>query len=116
VPVNLLIKCRDLEESMHFYSAILDFEVPDGTINTVRMAGCSLIFSSDIYPDVTPAFTGTMYFFIDDVQAYFERIRHRVEILWPLQRMSYGTYEFGIPDCNGYHLAFAQDKNANAVG
>ena len=45
--------------------------------------------------------------FIDDVDAYYESIKEKVSILWPLQDMSYGTREFGIKDCDGYNLAFA---------
>ena len=42
------------------------------------------------------------------VQEFFERIKDQVEIVWPLETMEYGQREFGIRDCDGYTLAFAE--------
>ena len=55
-----------------------------------------------------PVFSGTLYFNIDGVEELFERIKDQVEIVWPLELMEYGTREFGIRDCDGYTLAFAE--------
>ena len=52
--------------------------------------------------------SGTDYFFINVVKTYLGLVRDRTAVHWPLQDMSYGTREFGIRDCNGYYLAFAQ--------
>jgi hypothetical protein len=35
-------------------------------------------------------------------------MKDAVTLAWPLERMPYGIEEFGIVDCNGYTLAFAQ--------
>jgi hypothetical protein len=42
------------------------------------------------------------------VEALFERIQSQVSIVWPLEVMDYGQKEFGIRDCDGYVLAFAE--------
>jgi hypothetical protein len=38
-------------------------------------------------------------------------VKDQVEVVWPLEAMSYGTLEFGIHDCNGYTLAFAEERS-----
>jgi uncharacterized glyoxalase superfamily protein PhnB len=55
-----------------------------------------------------PGFTGTLYVHMTGVQALFERIKNSVEVVWPLETMDYGQTEFGIRDCDGYTLAFAE--------
>ena len=88
----------------------LGFDESDSTEDTcaVSMNGGKLIFTAaDLWPG-QPHCTGTLYFFVDDVDAYYEAVSAKVEISWPLQDMSYGLREFGIIDINGYHIAFAQ--------
>ena len=55
-----------------------------------------------------PQFTGTLYFHMDGVREFFDRIKNRAEIVWPLETMDYGQTDFGIHDCDGYTLAFAE--------
>jgi uncharacterized glyoxalase superfamily protein PhnB len=42
------------------------------------------------------------------VDEYFEAVKDRAIVRWPLEDMSYGTREFAVKDCNGYTLAFAK--------
>ncbi len=44
------------------------------------------------------------------VQEFFESIKSKVAIIWPLETMEYGQLEFGIRDPDGYTLAFAQEQ------
>ena len=109
MPINLLLKCLDVEATKSFYEQTLNFEVIGShqSSYTVRKGDCRVIFTEDDLWTGDPKCTGTFYMFIDDVDAYYESIKEKVSILWPLQDMSYGTREFGIKDCDGYHLAFA---------
>ena len=110
MPINVLLKCHDIETTKSFYSEILNFEVSDsdeGTC-TVQKEDCSIIFTSEELWSGHPKCTGTIYMFIDDVDAYYESIKEKAIVLWPLQDMPYGTREFGIKDYDEYHLAFAQ--------
>jgi catechol 2,3-dioxygenase-like lactoylglutathione lyase family enzyme len=108
MPLTLLLRCRDLQETGRFYRSVLGFEVRDsaeGTL-TVEKEADRLIFTPGDLWGGAPGFTGTIYFTVPDVEAYFAAIGDKVEVLWPVQDMSYGSREFGIRDCNGYHLAF----------
>jgi uncharacterized glyoxalase superfamily protein PhnB len=55
-----------------------------------------------------PRFSGTIYFTVPDADSYFATVKDKVAIAWPVQNMPYGSREFGVKDCNGYHLAFQQ--------
>ena len=112
--MNLLLRCRDVAETRAFYTERLGFEVWDSAEGTcsVRPAGRSestLIFAAADNLGEGPQMSGTVYFFVDDVSAFYGSVKDAVTIVWPLQKMSYGTLEFGIVDCNGYYVAFAQD-------
>ena len=110
--MNLLLKCNSIEETSAFYSDVLRFDVSDTAEGTcsAQKAGGTVIFSTGEHLSDSPAMTGTIYFFVLDVDKYFEAIKDNVDVQWPLQDMPYGTREFGIKDCNGYHLAFAEDR------
>ena len=56
----------------------------------------------------TPSFTGTLYIDMDGVEEFYEEVKDRVELVWPLDVMDYGTREFGVRDPNGYILAFSE--------
>ena len=108
--LTILLRCRDLPETREFYRAVLGFEVRDTAENTVSVTkhGGTLIFTaSDLWAQ-PPGCSGTLYFGVPDVDGYFATLKDRATIAWPLQDMPYGSREFGVVDCNGYHLAFQQ--------
>lgn len=108
MPLTLLLRTGDLKETRKFYESVLGFDAFDtaeGTL-TVEKQGDRLIFT-ELFgaPD---GFSGTIYFTVPDADHYFTSIQDKVDVAWPIQDMSYGSREFGIKDCNGYHLAFQQ--------
>jgi uncharacterized glyoxalase superfamily protein PhnB len=106
--LTLLLCCRNLAETREFYRDALRFQVDDtaeGTL-TVTLEGGALIFTeADLWKNGCAA-SGTAYFTVADVDAYFAAVKDKVFVAWPVQDTSYGTREFGITDCNGYWLAF----------
>ena len=52
------------------------------------------------------AFTGSLYFNVDDVAALWAQLKDVVEIAYPLETFHYGMSEFAIYDNNGYMLQF----------
>jgi len=109
MPINLVLKCHDVKTTKLFYQEMLEFEVRDSANNTctVEKEGGSIIFTSEELWSGYPKLTGTIYFFLDDVDKYYESVKEKAIIKWPLQNMSYGTREFGIKDYDEYTLAFA---------
>jgi catechol 2,3-dioxygenase-like lactoylglutathione lyase family enzyme len=111
VPV---LKVSDMQESVDFYTGVLGFTVAwraandGGGENCMLQAGAAdLLLSTGPQLGDRPQFTGTLYFNMAGVQEFFERVRNRVEVAWPLEAMGYGQREFGIRDRDGYTLAFA---------
>jgi catechol 2,3-dioxygenase-like lactoylglutathione lyase family enzyme len=112
VPV---LKVADMDRSVDFYSGVLGFTVcwraadDGGGENCMLQAGeISLLLSTGTHLGGTPQLTGTLYFHMTGVREFFEGIKEKVDIVWPLETMDYGQTEFGIHDCDGYTLAFAE--------
>ena len=112
VPV---LKVSDMQKSVAFYTDILGFAVAwrkendGGGENCMLQAGAAdVLLSTGSHLGDKPTFTGTLYFQMAGVREFFERIKNRVELVWPLETMDYGQMEFGIRDCDGYTLAFAE--------
>lgn len=111
MPLTLLLRCGDLQETRKFYESVLGFNAFDsaeGTL-TVEKQGGKLIFTPADLWQGPAGFSGTIYFTLKDVDCYFTSIQDKIDVAWPIQDMSYGFREFGIKDCNGYHLAFQQE-------
>lgn len=108
--LKILMRCRDLEETRHFYKSALGFNVRDSAADTltVEQRDATLIFTPGDLWKSPPGFSGTLYFTVPDADAYFASVKNKVTVAWPIQDMPYGSREFGIRDCNGYHLAFQQ--------
>jgi uncharacterized glyoxalase superfamily protein PhnB len=114
VPV---LKVANLQHAVDFYTTVLGLTVAwradndGGGENAMLTAGVtSLLLSTGSHLGDKPQFTGTLYFNMKGVDDFFELIRKKVEIVWPLETMEYGQREFGIRDLDGYVLAFAETR------
>lgn len=113
MPLTLLLRCNDLQLTATHYRDTLGFRVTDsqeGTL-TAQLEDCRIVFTQQDLWASPAGCSGTVYCLIGDVARYYESVKDRAEIAWPLQDMPYGSTEFGVRDCNGYHLAFAQLAN-----
>jgi uncharacterized glyoxalase superfamily protein PhnB len=112
VPV---LKAANMQRAVDFYTGVLGFMVcwraanNGGGENCMVQAGATeLLLSTGAHLGDKPQFTGTRYFHMVGVQEFFAKIKHKVEIVWPLETRDYGQTEFGIRDCDGYTLAFTE--------
>ena len=120
VPV---LKVSDMQKSIAFDTGVLGLSVAwraangGGGENCMLQAGATaLLLSTGPHLGDRPQVTGTLYFHMAGVQEFFERVKNRVEIVWPLEAMDYGQREFGIRDGDGYTLAFAEDLEGEEGG
>jgi catechol 2,3-dioxygenase-like lactoylglutathione lyase family enzyme len=111
-----VLRVSDVARAIEFYTGILGFEVlwnttddGGGAVCLLRSGTIELMLATGSHLGGTPTFTGTFYFQTSGVAEFYEQIKDRVEIVWPLEVMDYGTREFGIHDPDGYTLAFSED-------
>jgi catechol 2,3-dioxygenase-like lactoylglutathione lyase family enzyme len=112
VPV---LRVSDMQKSVEFYTGVLGFTVAwraandSGGENCLLRAGAAgLLLSTGSHLGDRPQFTGTLYSHMTGLQEFFERVKNRGEVVWPLETMDYGQREFGIRDGDGYTLAFVE--------
>jgi uncharacterized glyoxalase superfamily protein PhnB len=112
VPV---LKVADMQRAVDFYTDVLGFMVcwraagdGDGENCMLQAREADLLLSTGSHLGDNPQFTGTLYFHMAGVRQFFEDIKDKVDIVWPLETMDYGQTEFGIHDRDGYTLAFAE--------
>ena len=80
-----------------------------GGENCLLQSGTTtLMLSTGSHLGDQPMLSGTLYFNTEGVRQFYAAVKGSVEIVWPLEVMEYGTVEFGIRDCDGYTLAFAE--------
>jgi predicted enzyme related to lactoylglutathione lyase len=105
-----LLRCHDLTQTKRFYVEVLSFAAVDSAdcTLTVEKQGGKLIFTQQDLWKSPPTCSGTFYFTLTNEAAYYAAVKDGAPIAWPLQQMPYGSIEFGLLDCNGYHLAFRQ--------
>jgi uncharacterized glyoxalase superfamily protein PhnB len=55
-----------------------------------------------------PTMTGSIYFNVEGVDAWWGRLRERCAVVYPVEDFEYGMREFAIRDNSGYLLQFGQ--------
>ena len=112
-----VLKVTDMQRSIDWYTSVLGFDAKgrqaddgDGEHCFIQADCTELLLATGSHLGGTPCFTGTLYFQVVGVDALYERVNGRAEIVWPLERQEYGTREFGIRDPDGYLLAFAEQS------
>jgi uncharacterized glyoxalase superfamily protein PhnB len=60
-------------------------------------------------PYEEPKFTGSLYLNTDNVDAWWELLKNKADIFYPVENFEYHMREFAIKDCNGYILQFGQE-------
>lgn len=108
--VRPLLKVHNLAQTKAYYRDKLRFSIKesDESMCVLGLGADSLSFTTADFWSGEPAMTGTIYIDVDDVVAYYALVQACVTVTWPLQTRSDDSKEFGVRDCNGYSLAFAQ--------
>jgi len=109
-----MLRTWDLPGTVEFYKGVLGFECnayePDWGWASLKLDTVSLMFSApnEHEGDVRPAFTGSLYFRIQDVDSLWSHLKDQVRVCYPIENFEYGMREFAIYDNNGYLLQFGE--------
>ena len=113
-----ILETEDLKQTIEFYTQNLDFKCqgiyPDEENicwASLSSGECEIAFGlPNAHTNFEKAIlTGSIYMHVENVEELWQRLKDKVEIVYPLEDMNYGMREFGIKDCNGYVLNLGQD-------
>lgn len=108
--VTPMLTVPEIASAIAFYREVLGFECVNQMDAWACLAkdGVEVMFSlpNAHVPFEKPQFTGSLYFRCKDVDAMWERVQTKAEIVYPVETFEYGMREFAIRDNNGYLLQF----------
>ena len=112
-----ILATEDLPKTIEFYTQNLGFEI-QGTYPPENPCWASLCSGNAEIAFNTPnsnlpfeksALTGSIYLTVENIDELWEKLKHKVEIVYPIENFEYGMREFGMRDCNGYVLNLGQN-------
>lgn len=108
-----VIYTNELNDTIEFYSNIIGMtcttdSVENWAIMKMDQAQLMIALPNAHLEFNSPSFTGSFYFEIDDAEDFWNLVKEKVNVLYPLEEFDYGMREFGIYDNNGYLLQFGQ--------
>ncbi|WP_394696373.1 bleomycin resistance protein [Pseudoxanthomonas japonensis] len=107
-----MLRTPDLPGTLAFYRDVLGFELASGAPEhgwlALRRDSAELMLSApnDHEGDTAPAFTGSLYLEVADVDALWDAVRDHARVCYTPETFAYGMREFAIHDNNGYLLQF----------
>lgn len=117
------IMVADVNKTVAYYTSILGFKLIDTNPTTgtfewgyVMLDDVGLMFQEEKslkeeYPSLSHLTIGgalTLYIRIQQIDAFYEKVKETVDIVKPMNKTFYGTYEFAIKDVNGFILTFSE--------
>lgn len=107
-----MLGTHNVNETINFYKENLGFECR-GSYPANEPCWASLwngnfeiAFSTN---EKTLEMNGTIYLYVDNVDEAWNRLKNKVEIIYPIENFDYGMREFGIKDNNGYILNIGEN-------
>ena len=108
-----MLTVPDVAAAVKFYGEVLGFVCANQTEGwaSLNRDGVEIMFAlpNAHLPFERPQFTGSLYLRCDNVDAAWEQVKGKAEIVYPVENFEYGMREFAIRDNNGYLLQFGQE-------
>jgi uncharacterized glyoxalase superfamily protein PhnB len=105
----------DVRATIDYYVSVLSFneanfsEDPSWGVVEKHKVKIMLAKPGPNWPYDKPHFTGSLYLRTDDADAWWDFLKDKATVYYPIEDFKYGMREFAIRDCNGYILQFGQD-------
>ncbi len=110
-----MLYTANLRETVKFYTTVLGFHCDslneDWGWASVKRDSVTIMLAlpNEHIPFDKPAFTGSLYFYSDEVDVLWQQLKDKVKVCYPIENFDYGMREFAIYDNNGYLLQFGQE-------
>jgi uncharacterized glyoxalase superfamily protein PhnB len=104
----------DVEKTIQFYREILHFTqshfVPSLQWGYVCKDAVEIMFTKfeNDMPESGPVFTCSLYLNTDNADTWWELLKDKADIFYPIENFEYQMKEFAIKGCNGYIIQFGQ--------
>lgn len=105
----------DVQATIAYYKNVLQFThthfVESVQWGYVIKDDVEIMFAtiSRLAPGTKMTFSGSLYLNTEDVNAWWELLKDKAEVFYPIEDFNYNMREFAIKDCNGYILQFGQE-------
>lgn len=109
-----LLRTRRLQETIDWYVGVLGFtctaNVPEWGFGRVQLDEADIMLATPNEHESfdQPALTGSLYLNTTDAAGWWEKLKDKCRVCYPLETFDYGMKEFGVYDINGYLLQFGQ--------
>ena len=110
-----MLQVDDIKSTIDYYVDILGFTcqnyVAEWGWAAVERDSIMIMFEipNEHIPYEKSKFTGSFYFNTTDVDAWWDLLQQKAEIVYGIETFEYGMREFAIKDCNGYVLQFGTE-------
>ncbi len=113
-----MLRTKEIKSTIEFYTGMLGFTCKSFS---EEWGWASLEYGDMKIMLATPdahqvfdkaVFTGSFYFEVEDINSWWNNLKDKARICYPLEDFEYGMSEFGIYDNNGYLLQFGQEKQS----
>jgi uncharacterized glyoxalase superfamily protein PhnB len=113
----------NLPKTLDWYKSVLGFETifisPESGVPTfarIKLGSAEImLFTRSDFGKEIPAFSTApmggsfvLYLEVEDIKTIWSRVKDKTIVIQPLHQTTYGSEEFSIQDCNGYHLMFGE--------
>lgn len=114
---------ENIKTTLDWYKSILGFEImfvspESGDPNFARIKNGNIeimLFERQEFAKEIPSFSSVplggsfvLYLEVKNIQAEWSNLKDKVIVIQSLHKTPYGSEEFTIQDCNGYHLMFGE--------
>jgi uncharacterized glyoxalase superfamily protein PhnB len=121
------IMVEDVNRAVDWYREVLGFEVAatvpqEGPLDWAMLTHDEVVLMFQARASLTdeyPVFQGrevggalTFYTDVENVQAWYDRLKGQVRIVTEMHDTFYGSREFAFQDCNGYVFTFSEPPAA----
>ena len=106
---------KELKESIDFYTNILGFICGESNEEwgwaALHRDDIEIMFAipNEHTPFEKPMFTGSFYINTNDVNYWWEQLKDKVNLCYPIDNFEYGMREFAFYDNNGYLIQYGQE-------